>query len=307
MFETPVLFLVFNRPDTTRQVFERIRQIRPRQLFVAADGPRHSKEGEQKKTDEVRQLILDGIDWDCEIKTLFREQNLGCGKAVSEGITWFFENVEQGIILEDDTLPALEFFSFCEELLHHYGDDQRVMHISGSNYHQVSDNLQSSYFFSKYGLIWGWATWRRAWQYYELNISMLPDVLEHDQLTSYYAHEYEVQVRQQQYEAVYNKTLDTWDYQWALIRLIQNGLSIIPKYNFISNIGFNNDATHTIDTNSVFANLPTNGDKLEKIVHPDFLVRDIKFDIFINSQTKPSKIKQSFFSKLLRKIKSLKS
>ena len=131
MLNTPILFLVFNRPDTTQRVFAQIRKIQPKQLFIAADGARKGKEGEQERVAQVRKLILEGIDWDCEVKTLFRDENLGCGKAVSEGITWFFKNVEQGIILEDDTLPDLSFFPFCEELLERYKDDERVAMISG--------------------------------------------------------------------------------------------------------------------------------------------------------------------------------
>ena len=133
-FDTPILFLVFNRPDTTAQVFQRIRELHPAKLFIAADGPREGKEGEKETCEDVRRLILDGIDWVCDVKTLFRFHNLGCGNAVSSAITWFFDNVEEGIILEDDTLPDPSFFPFCKTLLEKYRNDEKVKIISGNNF-----------------------------------------------------------------------------------------------------------------------------------------------------------------------------
>src|SRR6185503_8669515 len=167
-FDVPILLLVFNRPETTKRVFERIREIKPSKLFVAADGYRPEKEGEKEKCEEVRNLVMNSIDWPCEVKSLFRNSNLGCGPAVSEGITWFFEHVEEGIILEDDILPSRSFFGFAKELLKLYRNDESVWHIGGNSYNPYK--MKADYYFSAYPHIWGWATWRRAWNNYRYEL-----------------------------------------------------------------------------------------------------------------------------------------
>ena len=170
MFDVPILFLVFNRPETTHQVFEAIKKQRPKYLFVAADGARTDKEGEAAKCEEVRKLILENINWACEVKTLFRNENLGCGLAVSQAITWFFEQVEEGIILEDDCLPSGSFFSFCSVLLERYRNDEKVFMIGGFSLLPENTKSKYDYFFNTFGGIWGWATWKRSWSLYEYKI-----------------------------------------------------------------------------------------------------------------------------------------
>src|ERR1700712_5595517 len=170
MLNTPVLLLIFNRPDLTERVFDMIRKVKPVNLFIAADGPRMDKPGEAELCKKTLNVVLEHIDWDCEVHTLLREHNLGCKAAVSSAINWLFENVEEGIILEDDILPDESFFDFCNEMLIKYKDDERVTQISGVNLMGVSDNTES-YFFSKIGGIWGWATWKRAWRNYDVNIN----------------------------------------------------------------------------------------------------------------------------------------
>jgi len=157
--KTPVLFLIFKRLDTTKQVFEQIKKAKPPRLYIAADGPRDYVEGEAEKVKAAREYVLSNIDWNCEVKTLFREKNLGCGKAVSEAITWFFENEEQGIILEDDTVPSQSFFWFCEELLNRYKDEKKVWHIGGTNFQDGIIRGNGDYYFSALNHIWGWASW----------------------------------------------------------------------------------------------------------------------------------------------------
>jgi len=171
---TPVLFIVFNRLDTTKQVFEEIKKAKPQKLFIAADGPRNFQE--KNKTDVVRKYILENINWKCEVKTLFREKNLGCKYAVAGAIDWFFDNVEQGIILEDDCLPSQSFFKFCQEMLEKYKDDERVMHISGTNVEGIS-KIDQDYFFAINFNVWGWATWKRAWKLYDINVTHWPRFL----------------------------------------------------------------------------------------------------------------------------------
>ena len=158
-FNTPILFLLFNRPDTTQKVFNSIREIKPKYLFVSADGPRPNSLNDLNDCNQTRK-ILDQIDWECNLKTLFREKNMGCKKAIKEGIDWFFEHVDKGIIIEDDCLPSKSFYSFCEELLNIYENDNRIMMISGYNALGKFET-PNDYLFSKIGSIWGWATWKK--------------------------------------------------------------------------------------------------------------------------------------------------
>jgi hypothetical protein len=240
--KTPVLFIIFNRPETTQKVFDVIKQVKPTQLFVAADGPRKNKQGEMKLCEQTRDIVLKEIDWDCEVKTLFREENLGCGKAVSEAISWFFENVEQGIILEDDCLPSISFFSFCEKMLDRYRDNKKVMMISGSNPATSFPNLDRDYYFSRVYSIWGWATWRRAWNLYDKKMQNWPTYKKNKFLKLLYKNNMVVNYFSTAFDNVFNDQIDTWDYQWTFT-CMKNGLNIIPKYNMISNIGIN--GTHT--------------------------------------------------------------
>lgn len=234
---TPVLFLIFNRPDTTRRVFERIRAVRPAKLFIAADGPRLDRPGEAELCDQTRRIVLDGIDWPCEIKTLFREKNLGINIAGAGGsaIIWFFEQVEEGIILEDDCLPDLSFFQFCEELLEKYRGNERVMMISGDNFQPVRRGT-GSYFFSRYIHIWGWATWRRAWQMSEL-ISKWPEFRDRHELLGF-MNRSTAQRAEKMFAANFNgKTFDYWDIQLLFTCLAHHGLCIMPAINLVTNIG----------------------------------------------------------------------
>ena len=254
MFNTPILFIIFNRPDTTIRVFEEIRKQQPRQLFIAADGQRPNRPGEAALSEESRRIALN-IDWPCEVKTLFREKNLGCGKAVSSAITWFFENVEEGIILEDDCLPHPDFFRFCIEMLECYRHDNSIMHIGGGNFQNGKNIEHSSYYFSQIAHVWGWASWRRAWKLYDFNItdflvfcksSRFPfsdDTFVNEKLMKIYAD-------------VHNGKIDTWDYQWTFSIQCNKGFTIIPKGNLVSNIGFGCSATHTKDENSKNSCIP---------------------------------------------------
>ncbi|MFD2938162.1 nucleotide-diphospho-sugar transferase [Spirosoma flavum] len=235
----PVLFIIFNRPVVTQTVFTVIREARPKQLFVAADGPRPHKAGEASLCEQTRQII-NQIDWDCAVYTLFQEQNLGCKRAVSSAIDWFFSHAEEGIILEDDCLPDLTFFSFCTDLLIRYRSNERVMHIGGITF-QPDNQLfkEASYYFSGFTPIWGWATWRRAWAHYKVDPT---DNLRNLKLEPPYFSD-----RQQWYiKQVQAGRMDTWDVQWLVAVRSHNGLSIIPAVSLIRNIGFGMDATHTL-------------------------------------------------------------
>jgi FkbM family methyltransferase len=243
-FDTPVLFLIFNRPDVTERVFGQVRKVQPKQLFIGADGPRADKPGEKEKCEATRQLVLDMIDWECEVKTLFRDENLGCGLAVSQAITWFFEHVEMGIILEDDCYPDLSFFPFCEELLEYYKDDERVMHIGGTNWQFGKIVGTGSYYFSNQSHVWGWATWRNAWKHYdhemikwENDYHLFNKIgLRRKEITKYY---------NDIFTLTKNGAIDTWDYKWKFSIWHEGGNSIIPNRNLVANVGFEQSSTHT--------------------------------------------------------------
>ncbi len=280
--KTAVLFLIFNRLDTTKQVFEAIRQAKPPKLYVAADGPRGNKEGEAEKVKAVREYVMNNIDWNCEVKTLFRDRNLGCKFAVSSAITWFFKNEEMGIILEDDCIPSQSFFWFCEKLLERYKDDNRIMMICGSNFIKKDlSYLEEDYFFSNYYPVWGWATWRRAWKTYDVNISYWHIFKENKQLNWLC----DIRVAEY-YENMFNlivKGLDTWDFQWCFNCLFNNGLSIIPKKNTIKNIGL--EGTHSATHGDNCIGLDTNEFQCEKLIPPSYITPDIILNKYLFSDS----------------------
>lgn len=238
---TPILFLIFNRPDITKKVFEKIRKQKPRYLYIGADGPRDNQI--EKKLCEDARRIATQIDWDCELKTLFRETNLGCKYAVSTAITWFFNHVEEGIILEDDCLPNSIFFEYCTELLQKHKYDDKIMHISGSNLNDKIKFGDGSYYCSRYAYIWGWATWKRAWEKYD---SELHDVEFYFKLIkSSFKYHSEREFWNSKIELLKTKHLDTWDYQWLFSIWKESGICLNSNYNLVENIGFGAEATHT--------------------------------------------------------------
>ena len=240
---TPILFIIFNRPDVTRKVFGAIRQAQPMKLFIAADGPRTNTPSDVKLCDEAREIVKN-IDWTCDVQVLFRNTNAGCKVAVSSAITWFFNNVEEGIILEDDCLPSESFFPYCEQMLRLYKDDKRIMLISGYNKQNTWRVTKNDYFFSNLGGIWGWATWKRAWSQYDLNMKNLDDFI-NNHYFEYLLGDSVGKTRKKQILDVRNNKVDTWDYQWAFARHINSGMAIVPSKNTVKNIGFGDNATHT--------------------------------------------------------------
>lgn len=239
--KTAVLFLVFNRLDTTKQVFEAIRQAKPPRLYVAADGPRESREGEAEKVRVVREYVLSRVDWMCDVKTLFRDKNLGCKYAPSGGIQWLFDNEDMGIILEDDCLPSQSFFWFCEDLLERYKDDKKIMLISGYNKQDIWNPDQYDYFFSLLGGCQGWASWRRAWQYIDLEFNKLEEFIN----GNYFYHLFGEKLGKLREEQMLNCPRTAWDYAWGFSRHVNSGLACVPAKSLIKNIGFGEDGTHT--------------------------------------------------------------
>ncbi len=290
-FRTPVLLLVFNRPNHTRRVFEQIRRMLPTQLFISADGPRLHVPGEIEKCEAVR-AIVDQVDWDCDLHVNFSAENLGCRKAVASGISWFFEQVPEGIILEDDCYPEESFFNFCSQMLDYYRDDAEVMHISGSNpTGDACKNLNASYVFSRYPFIWGWATWRRAWARYDADFSGLEQAWL-DPESGFSKVSTDATARRYLYDK-FLRTRDgefnTWDYAWFYSILKHKGLCVNPCDNLILNIGFDQEATHTRSTSFTHKTQKISQSRHD-LVHPASrsLDPDLERVFFHSSQKHPT-------------------
>ncbi len=250
-FNTPILFIIFKRPEHQKQVFEQIRQVRPTQLFIAADGPRANVPSDTEKCAEARKIIQQ-VDWPCEVKTLFRDKNLGCGLAVSSAITWFFSHVDEGIILKDDIKPSISFFYYCRKMLDYYRDDHRIFQINGNTAHITLEKgykeTTTPYFFNRFAQIWGWATWKRAWDHYDFNLNFLkkPGALNAMYRTIKQSlHPSNANMISGILNGRYYGGLDTWDIQWFCTILINGGWCISHKTNLTENIGFDQEATHT--------------------------------------------------------------
>ena len=257
LLNTAVLFLVFNRPGTTAQVFEAIRRAKPPRLYVAADGARAGRAKESQIVAKVREIATN-VDWPCEVSTLFRDKNLGCKYAISSAISWFFRHEAEGIIIEDDCLPSQSFFWFCEDMLERFRHDQGVMAVTGTN---ITRNIafEADYFYSRYALIWGWASWASAWQQYDLQLENWPEVNQIKHLKGLgVAKLKDALVWKSMLTQTKNGVIDTWDYQWIYSCWICGGLSIAPARNLIRNNGFSSDATHTTNFHPILSTLVLN-------------------------------------------------
>jgi len=280
MYNTPILFLIFARPDTTQKVFDRIRAIKPTRLYVAADAAREGRQNEKKRCEETR-AIIDTIDWDCEVKRLYRDRNLGCKNAVSEAITWFFEQEEYGVILEDDCLPDLSFFPYCEELLLRYKEDDRIGHISGNCFFAEAVDKNYSYDFCSFSHSWGWASWRRVWKNYDLNFTYWEKFKHNKTKIDSLFNTYKEKIYYSSFisDAIKSRNgISAWDTQYAFMLRVQSQLCICPTVNLVTNIGlFSPDATHTISKNtrkSYFLSYPI----ALPIKHPEYILRNKALD-----------------------------
>jgi len=301
--DIPVLFLIFNRLETTKQVFSEIRKSQPPRLYVAADGARSNYQGEEDQVRAVRDHVINNIDWNCDVKTLFREENLGCKYAVSGAIDWFFKNEEMGIILEDDTLPSQSFFFFCQELLEKYRYDERIMKIAGFNeiegFHQEND----SYIFTNFAPDWGWASWRRAWNNYDVEMSDWPKLKEMG-IDNYYPF---FKRRNKILEKTYENKINTWDYQWHYAINKNHGLVCVPINSLVKNIGFGKEATHTKNINHKRAIIEKN-EIAFPLIHPQFIFPNLNYDKLLlenstaKSITKKIQFKIYFFIYYVKNI-----
>ena len=243
--QNAVLMLVFNRPDVTEQVFQAVRNARPPRLYVAADGPRPGRSQDEETTAKVREVFKQ-VDWPCEVHTRFLTENLGCRNAVSSAIDWFFSKEEQGIVLEDDVLPSPAFFSYCDTMLERYKHDERVFSVVGNNLVEPWYQHPESYFFSKVFFVWGWASWRRAWQHYDVNMAAWPSTgLQVNALPYKPGQKLHHAYWDLVFDLAFKNQISTWDHQWTFAHWENNAVCVTPANNLVRNIGFGADATHT--------------------------------------------------------------
>lgn len=271
--KVPVLLLAFNRPQLTIQVLNSIAGYAPPALYVALDGPRAERTDDEQHSTQIKHIVA---EWEAanpatRVHRLFRESNLGCGRGVSSAISWFFENEPMGIVLEDDCLPNRSFFHFCQEMLHRYANEERVMHIGGSNHLHNAVPMESTYYFSNYPQIWGWAGWRRAWSKYSFEMPELERLFGLPAFKRYY--------KEDIFRMTASGQLNTWDIQWIYTFLLNNGLSVLTKYNFIRNIGFDSSGgTHYNDKPSWYNDTVTEADEL---IAPLYMESNLAADDYV--------------------------
>lgn len=294
----PVALIIFKRPELTEKVFEAIRQAQPSTLIVIADGARPDKKGEVEACDKARK-ITEKVDWPCQVVRHYAEKNLGCRNRVSSGLDWVFQEFDRAIILEDDCVPEPSFFRFCDELLERYRDDERIMAISGDNFQFGNIQPEESYYFSRYPHIWGWATWSRAWKHYDVTMQDWPQLRNSDWLAKIFENPKAAKLWKTVFQSAYDGRIDTWDHQWTYACWRQNGLTVLPRVNLISNIGFDKDATHT-RKRSPFGHLPVEPLRFP-LRHPPQIIRNVSADDY----TQRNNFDYSFFGRMRRAIKVL--
>jgi hypothetical protein len=283
MLRTPVALIIFNRPDLAAQVFAEIARAKPRRLFVFADGPRASRERDAELCAQARQVV-ERVDWDCEVTRDFSPVNLGPHHRIVSGLNAAFQEAEELIVLEDDCVPHPTFFRFCEELLEYYRDDERVMHIAGNHLRpETRRSTPYSYTFTRWNVSWGWATWRRAWRHFDLELRRWPELRE----TTFLAELLRDPPAEKEFRAIFDDLCnrpgqhDGWDYAWSFACWSQNGLTLTPSATLVGNEGFGPDATHfpgrpDDPRGRLRANAMT-----FPLVHPPCLVQDREVDDFI--------------------------
>jgi hypothetical protein len=290
-----VLFLVFNRPQTTRQVFECIRKARPERLYVAADGPRSDRPEEITLCEEVRRIATN-VDWPCDLRVLFQEHNLGCCFGVSSGINWFFEHEEEGVIIEDDVVPSADFFGYCERMLELYRDDERIMMITGTNFHPIARS--EDYFFSQHFSIWGWATWRRAWKQYDITMSGWPS----KSRTAFLNYHFGKTISRHfinTFNLISENQFDTWDIQWVYCCVFNNGLCVTPGVNLVSNIGIVGTHSDVLTESHMLEVRMLDSNELKG---PENVCVDAEYDLYLHKSKNIPALRIAAISSFLRTV-----
>jgi len=266
-----VAIFIFLRLDSILELLNRLRVVKPPRLYIIGEGYRLGKPGEEERVAEIREIVEKSIDWDCQVFTNYVPTDIGAGMRISSGITWVFEHEEQAIFLEDDTIPSISFFRYCDELLEYYKNNIEVMAISGNNV--VSNySIKDSYTFSSIPFIWGWASWRRAWTDYDYKIQTWPKVKKAGMLKKRFSNPMFYEVRENEFNLAYGGIDFTWDYQFAYLLLIKNGMCVIPQVNMIQNVGVGIDATNTKEVYEI------EHEQAEEIIFPLIHPKSIEID-----------------------------
>mgnify|MGYP001268471024 CR=1 FL=1 len=306
-FKTPILIIAWRRPKQTKVLIKKIKQINPDNLYIACDGPKNINTLDDKKVDKTRELLLNSFEKVRSKKYFFSTKNQGCKLGVSKAINWFFENEKEGIILEDDCIPHLDFFIFCQEMLEIYRNDERIWSITGHNQQNNIRRGNGTYYFSKYPRSWGWATWRRCWEKYDKDITDWPRIKSEGILNNQLWNKREINFWERILDNIYHyNSPNTWDYQWTLCSFLNSGLTIVPNKNLIENIGFDEDATHTFigDANTFIERGHRNND-IFPTIHPDYFVTNKKADEIVDilEYSGGNKLAKIF---IIKKLKNLK-
>ena len=272
----PVLFKIFNRPSLTQRVFNEIRKAEPKKLFVSADGPREGNEKDIINCQKAREII-NQVDWDCEVSTKFRESNLGSRKAIISGMNWFFESVDEGIILEDDDIASESFFSFCKELLEKYRFDDKVMQINGCFYLGDLKSFDESYYFSKLSSSWGWATWKQSWEHFDSEMTGYEDMKKNKEIEKYFENMEISKWMISYFDEANMPSPRTWAQTWSYAIMKNNGLCVNPTTHMVTNIGFIDDAaSETPEAYSIYSNYKI--ENMNHINHPETVSYDVTND-----------------------------
>lgn len=289
--DVPILLMLFNRPETTQKVFEKLRQAKPGRIFIAADGPRSDRPEDVALCAAVRS-IFDKIDWDCSVHKNYREVNVGVYAHWPAALEWFFEHVDRGVVLEDDCVPDNSFFDYCAELLEKYKDDESIMHINGTNLQFGTTRGDYSYYFSRYACVWGWATWRRAWKKYDQSMSSFPEFRDKNKLERIIENKVGKRYWATFFEKSYLGIFQTPDVRWTYAIWDNDSLCISPNKNLISNIGFGLSAEHTFFKDK---SLGQETFDIGALSHPHALIPDKVADEYVFRNT----YHRTFFQKLL--------
>ena len=305
MYNTPILFVIFNRKDVAVTCFEQIKKIQPTKLYIAGDGPRADVKGEENLVKETRESIINAVDWDCELQTLFQNQNLGCKQGVYTAVSWLLENEESGLIIEDDCLMRDSFFKFTEQLLEKFKDDSRVGMICGANYAPKA-NIPDSYVFSRYKSCHGWATWRRAWKYMDIEMTWAQTEYCDSVINNMGYKSKDVRYWKYRQKAIDIKDVNTWDWQWYFTLAANSMMAICPKHSLTSNIGFGEGATHTSQS-KIPETFISHEDITFPLKHPKYVVPYQPFEkaFYHSNNTLYNRIKQIFpfaFKNMIKKI-----
>jgi hypothetical protein len=306
-FSTPVALIIFNRPSTTRMVLERLRSVRPKSLFVIADGPRVGVSDDPRLCAEAR-AVINEIDWPCDVRRRFLDTNLGCGHSPAQGLDWVFSQVQSCIILEDDCAPDVSFFTYCQEMLALYKDDKRIMMVSGNNHLLNKKIISESYLFSINTQTHGWATWRRAWNEYDFFMADWPKLRSLDWLERYlgdkkYAKTWFRIFDNAFEEARLNPKCSYWDFQWTYACWKNHALNIIPCHNLVTNLGYGENSTHTSMADHPLANLPVRAMEFP-LRHPPAMLQNYEADYILSETVYGNHpIYKRVFLKLLRIMK----